>query len=45
MQATPDDGQWKAPKRSKQFWQIHPPILTWNQYTHPEAWKDLNEIV
>ena len=31
MQATPDDGLWRIRKRSGQFWEIHPPIPTWNQ--------------
>ena len=45
MQTVPDDGLWKVWKRSGQFWQIHPPIPTWNEDTYQETWKDLNKII
>ena len=45
MQETPDDGLWKDQKRSGQFWQIHPPIPTWNKNTYRETWKDPNKII
>ena len=44
MQTTLDDGLWKDRKRSEKFWQIYP-ILTWNQNTYQETWKDLNKII
>ena len=45
MQATPDDGLWKARKRWGKFGKIHPPIPTWNQDTYQETWKDPNKII
>ena len=42
IQATPDDSLWKVQKHSGQFWQIHPPIPSWNQDTYQETRKDLN---
>ena len=44
MQATADDGLWKARKRSGQFW-IHQLIPTWNQDTYHETWKAINNII
>ena len=45
MQTTTDDGPWKVPKRSGQFWEIRSPIPTWNQDAYQETWKDLNKII
>ena len=39
------DGLWKVRKCSGQFWQIYPPIPTWNQDTYQETWKDIDKII
>ena len=45
MQAISGDGIWMVHKRSGQFWQIHPPISTWNQDTYKENRKDLYKVI
>ena len=45
MQATPDDGLWKARKFSWQLSYINPLIQTWNQDIYLEICKNLNKII
>ena len=45
MQVASDDSLNKAQNHLGQFWEIHPPIPTWNQDTYQETWKDPNQII